>query len=300
MALDTTNTRPVQDGGIDLSGIDIEAAIFEATGGGYGGGQTNPTTPDGEPTKTPDWVTNFGSTPIIDEFDFGQPPTDPDAEIKLLAEPEGSHPLLELFKGEDQPVFANGGPEGTSCGAAVAAVVVIVIFLWAVDHLSDGAICDALGWEHDKGRTDPDAEASALPSPADMLTDLLKKNGIEGIDTSSVEITDILARLSDNMGKATDIVTSMQDAAKSGDDGAFNSALASLMDLAGLDAALFDLSGPVPETMLENVLNAFGIEGGLEGFANLTILQDERHVEAIEDGRIDWAEYVKVWTDDFA
>lgn len=306
----TETTRPADIGGIDLSGADIEAAIFTATGGGHGGATPAPLAPDGEPTKTADWVTTYGGTPIVDTFDFGQPPADRDAEIKLVAEPEGSHPLLDLFKDDDQPVFANGGPEGTALGPAVAAVVVVAAFALAAAYLA-GAFDEKepppektetpelQKWE-DTHYTDPDAMTGDLTSPSDMMADLLKRSGIEGIDTDSVAITDLLARLGDQMGKVADLVGALKGAAAAGDADAFAGALARLMDLAGLDATALEGALTAPEMVQDGVFEAYGIDGGLDGLTKLAQAQEDAWVEVIQDGRIDWSDLVRTWDDEIA
>lgn len=313
-----TNTRPVQDGGIDLSAIDIEAAIFKATGGGYGGGGTSSPTTEGGLTKSPDWVTNYGSTPVVDEFDFSKPPSDPNDLIKLVSEPEVMHPLMDLFKGDDAPNFANGGPEGISCDPVTAGAALIVgAFLLAAAELAglfdderpDPAPNGGPSGEKDPQTglniwtnklVDPDAVTGDLQSPAALLADLLGRADVFGIDTSSIEITDILGKLSDNMGKVADLVGALQSAAKTGDSAAFGGALADLMKLAGLDGALDGLTTAPQDVLQDNIFNAFGLDGGLEGGFWFEVLQGEAQVEAISDGRIDWSELVKAWNDDIA
>jgi hypothetical protein len=271
-----TNTRPANSGGIDLSGVDVAAVIFDATGGGYGTPRDSnlPQTESGVAVKTGDWLTNWGSTNVMDEFDFSKPPADPDAEIKLLAEPEGNHPLIDLVSGDPDLHFANGGPEGAAWIVPVAAAAVILVFAWAVDHLSDGAICDALGWEHDRGYSDPEATTADVQSPSVMLAELLAKNGIESIDTSSVGVTDILGKLSDNIGKVADLVGAMQGAAEAHDTDGLSSALAGLMQIAGVDAAFIEMATTSPPLFLDGAFTAFGIVGGLDGASFFETVED--------------------------
>jgi len=305
MSYMNTTTRPADIGGIDISGVDVATAVWEATGGAYGGTpreaelSTGGTTP-----KTSDWVTTPMDSPIADYFDFSKPPADRDAEIKLLAEPEGTHPLMELFKGDDVPNFANGGPEGLA--NPVAAAVVILVVLWAVDHLSDGAVCDALGWHHDgkpekptsdgkpqvtlpeyDGYTDPDAMTGDLQSPADLFASLLAKAGVEGIDTSSIGITDILGKLTDNMGKVADLVGALKGAAQAGDSKGFGSTLAELQKLAGIDPASFTEAAQSPQDLMNNIFQAYGIEGGQDGAEYHAAQHDHYYVELSNDSVYD-------------
>ena len=295
-----TNTRPANTGGIDLSGIDVANVIWAAKGGLYGTPGNTTTSDGGTLSKPNDWVTNWGNGGISDQFDFSKPPADRDAEIKLLAEPEGSHPLMELFKGDDAPNFANGGPDGI--GNPFAAAAALLVILWGVDHVSDGAICDALGWHHDgkpeqpasEGKpqidlpdfddyTDPDAMTGSLQSPSDMFSDLLAKAGVEGIDTSSVEVTDILGKLSDNMGKVAELVGALKGAAQAGDSKGFGTTLAELQKLAGIDTALLDNADHSPQEFMDNVFQAFGIAGGQDGAAFWEAAQDGYHVLSTDE-----------------
>jgi hypothetical protein len=175
-------------------------------------------------------------------------------------------------------------------------VVVALVFLWAVDHLSDGAVCDALGWKHDRF-TDPDTMTDTLQSPAEMVASLLGKAGVAGVDPTSVEITDLLGRLSDNMGKVTDLMGALTGAAQSGDTGMFESALSDLMNLAGLDAFGFDLATPSPQDVLAGVFDAFGIAGGLEGAAYEAAVQDAGHVPMTVEMVLDMSAWVSTWGD---
>ena len=131
----TEDTRPAGIG-IDLSGIDIDAAIFKATGGALGTPQGGD--PDGSllgPPVNPDiWVTNTGSPGLPDDPSDGFDPSllgDPDATIRYTTDPVmPDNPLLDLMKQEETPHFANGGPEGQAIApvvvfAVVAAVVII-------------------------------------------------------------------------------------------------------------------------------------------------------------------------------
>lgn len=301
MSYMNTTTRPANIGGIDISGIDVADAIWQAKGGLYGNpSQTDTTSTSGTTPKTSDWVTTPMDSPIADHFDFSKPPADRNDLIKLMAEPEVVHPLMELFKGDDAPVFANGGADGISDGGAslAGAVVVILVVLWAVDHLSDGAVCDALGWHHDgkpekptsdgkpvldlpeyDGYTDPDAMTGDSPSPADMFAGLLAKAGVEGIDTSSPEVVDILGKLSDNMGKVADLVGALKGAAQAGDSNGFGTTLAELQKLAGIDPASFNEAAQSPQDLMDNIFQAYRIEGGQDGAAYHAAQHDHYYVE---------------------
>lgn len=301
----TTTTRPAGTGGIDLSGIDIAAAIFKATGGGYGAPGTSQPADGGTPVKLPDWMTNFGNGALSDHFDFSAPPADRDALIKLLADPEASHPMFDLFKGDDQPVFANGGPEGTAwLGPAIVGLIII-----AAIYLSGG--CDGkpepppkpeppkLKEYEEKSYTDPDAMTGSLPSPAASLAQLLKANGIDGIDTSSIAVTDILGKLSDNLGKVTDLVNALQGAAETGDTAGFDGALADLMALAGVDPAALKDAGMAPQTVLDGICASLDIAGGMDGMAHLDAMQEAGLVTVLTDwvflsthGNLNWDDFI--------
>lgn len=163
MATDTT--RPANTGGIDISGIAVGDAIFEATGGGYGAPQGGGGDGAflGAPGKTGDWVTRDGRTPDgtdpSDSFDFGSL-VDPHRDIMLTTDdPDSDNPLLGLMKPDEAPHFANGGPEGTAFWHVVAAVVII-------GGIAAGAAYLAGAFDT-KGKTEPTERkpaTSTLPS----------------------------------------------------------------------------------------------------------------------------------------
>ncbi|MCB6178173.1 hypothetical protein LHP98_08520 [Rhodobacter sp. Har01] len=313
-----TTTRPAGIGGIDLSGIDVAAAIFKATGGGYGAPGTNQPASEGTLSNSSDWLTNWGNGTLVDAFDFDQPPpADRDAPIKLLAEPEGSHPLIDLMKGDDQPAFTNGGPEGNACAPVVVGAIVIIAAVAVAAAYLGGAFDDKKPdvekpkpegekdpetgltiWQNDY--RDPDTMTDTLQSPAEMMASLLGKAGVQGVDPTSVEITDLLGRLSDNMGKVTDLVGTVTGAAKSGDTGMFESATAELMKLAGLDGFEFDFGTPAPQDLMDGVFDAFGIAGGLDGAAYKEAMHDPDYLVTITEATTELSAWVSAWGDDFA
>jgi hypothetical protein len=362
-----TNSLPANTGGIDLSHIDVATAVFNATGGGYGNPSASEPSSDKAPSKTSDWVTNWGNgTFFSDEFDFDQPPPDRDAEIKLLAEPEVVNPLMDIFKGADVTgegdlVFKNGGPEGVSIApivvvGVVAAVVIIGGVAAAAYHLSGAA-----GNENTKADKptsqpqkdpktglniyqggnpyiDPDADTGeSLSSPAKMLADMLAGKGITGVDTSSPEVTDILAKLSDRLGKVADVVThmtgaadkgdgsgdaakeggvttynsgstgsdgavaqtmiGMKQAADAGDHKAFANALADLMEMAGIDVGAFAETLKQPESVMDAVLDAYGIVGGLDGIEFHEMTYDQAYVSVTSEKHYDASHWIVIADD---
>lgn len=131
MATDTT--RPANIGGIDISGIDVAGAIFDATGGGYGApqGSGGDDALLGAPDKTGDWVTQDGRTPDgtdpSDTFDFGSL-VDPHRDIMLTTDdPDSDNPLLALMTPEEAPKFANGGPDGNADGGVLEIIAVVAV-----------------------------------------------------------------------------------------------------------------------------------------------------------------------------
>lgn len=190
MAQDTT--RPVGDGiGIDLSGIDVAGAIFEAKGGLYGTPQDGVTTDPallGAPGRDGTWVAGDGRTPDgtdpADTFDPGQI-VDPLRDISFTTDPilQGNAPAPLLVEAET-PNFANGGPDGAACEPIeVALVVAAVVAVGAVIayNVSDGAKAsidkawdDASGF-FDKLFTGDDAgNAPAQPSLRPLQGDTRK------------------------------------------------------------------------------------------------------------------------------
>ncbi len=306
MALDTTTTRPVEGGGIDLSGIDIDAAIFEATGGGYGGGrggQTNPTAPEGEPRVNSDWVTNWGNGPVSDEFDFSTPPRDPQEEIELVAEPEVDNPLIDLLNpqtggGEPTPTFKNGGPEGISIAPLVVVGALVVGAALGFAIVAVQAMYEkAMGQLDYTKYIDPDQMTGDLQSPSDMLADLLKQSGIEGIDTSKIEVTDILANLSGKMDQLGEIMNTLRGAAEKGDSNAFTDALTELMVLAGLDLGSLDLGTLPTDVTLDNVFESLGITGGMDGMGFVEVIDQTISVIHGSETTIDLSKWSDLWDD---
>lgn len=131
--MSSTNTMPAGDGaGIDLSGIDVAAAIFKATGGLYGsphGGSAEGLL-FGAPANPDIWVTNTGSPWLPEKIATGFDPSvlgDPDATIKYTTDPvTPDHPLITLMTPEETPHFANGGAEGVGCVPIILGAVAIV------------------------------------------------------------------------------------------------------------------------------------------------------------------------------
>ncbi len=129
-----TTTRPAGEGtGIDLSGIDVEAAIFKATGGGYGAPQGGTTTDPAllpAPVRDGTWVAGDGRTPdVTGPLDGADPSTvtDPLRDISLTTDPIAPNNAPAPLLPETQEFhFANGGPAGAaSWGLVIGAAVVI-------------------------------------------------------------------------------------------------------------------------------------------------------------------------------
>jgi hypothetical protein len=138
---------------------------------------------------------------------------------------------------------------------------------------------------------------SDIQSPADMLADLLKQNGIEGIDTSKIEVTDILSNLSGKMDRLGEVMNTLRDAADKGDNDAFTGALEELMTLAGLDLGAFDLGMIAPDGALEGVFDAFGIEGGLDGMGFAEVIDHGLMTVQGSQTTVDLSKWADLWDD---
>lgn len=285
--MDTT-TRPAETGGIDLSGIDVEAAIFEA-GGGLLGGTPETTLSDSVGTaKTPDQVTNGGDGAISDHFDLSQPPADTNDLVKLVAEPEGSNPHIDLIAPDTEPHFANGGSEGIGNPAVVAAgvgiVAITVALIWAIDKLTNPVETPKVepaevpeGTKINKypeeDYTDPNADTGTLQSPAEMMASFFEQSGIKGLDANSPEIADLVGSLMDNIGKVTDLVSAIKGMQQVGDSDGMANAVAELMGLVGLDKLDIGLVDLAPQDFQDMYLDSFDLVGGLNGAADFKELQ---------------------------
>ncbi len=145
--------------------------------------------------------------------------------------------------------------------------------------------------------TDPDQMTGDLQSPADMLADLLKQSGIEGIDTSKIEVTDILANLSGKMDQLGEIMNTLRGAAEKGDSNAFTDALTELMVLAGLDLGSFDLGTLPTDVTLDNVFESLGITGGMDGMGFVEVIDQTISVIHGSETTVDLSKWIDMWDD---
>lgn len=301
MSYMNTTTRPAETGGIDLSGIDVEAAIFKASGGLQGG--TPETTLSGSvgTAKTPDQVTNFGDGATSDHFDLSQLPADKDDLVKLVAEPEGSNPHIDLMSPDAEPQFANGGSEGIGNPAVVAAgvglVAIAAALIWAVDKLTspvekpkaeptDKPAKEEINKFPEKNHTDPDADTGTLQSPAEMMASFFEQSGIKGFDANSPEIADLVGRLLDNIGKVTDLVGAINGMKQVGDGDGMAKAVAKLMGLVGLDTPDIDLADFAPHGFNDMFLDSFDLVGGLNDAGDVKDLQDAEYVPFVPEAML--------------
>jgi hypothetical protein len=291
-----TTTRPAGIGGIDLAGIDIARAIFEATGGGFGTPRETQPAADGAPAKLPDWTTNWGNGELKLGIDFGKtPPADRDALIKLVAEPEGSHPMFDLMQPAAEPAFPNGGPEGTGWVVVAAAVVIVGAAALAAHYLA-GSFDDRPEppkkphgkghgshkmsiWEEEhssKDYSDPDAEAAPLTAPDAMLAELLGPSDVPAVEAGSIAIGDLLSDLSDRMGKLAGFVQALAGAARAEAGEPAGGAAADLLAFAGLDGFDFAAAGSTAHNFAVGVFTALGLADGFGG-------AEIRHARAASD-----------------